>query len=60
MADNGEAVVAAENNPRRAEQRIRVYRFNEVDIVGGLAESELRLTIRNTVEPITVAPAQGG
>jgi hypothetical protein len=59
LADNGEAVIAAENNPERAEQRIRVYRFNEVDILGGLAESEFRVTIRNTVEPLTVAPAQG-
>jgi hypothetical protein len=60
FADTGEAVIAGENNPERAEQRIRIYRFNEVDIVGGLAESELRVTIRNTVEPVTVAPAQGG
>ena len=60
LADNGSAVIPAEGNPERAEQRIRVYRFNEVDIVGALPNSDLQLSIRNTVEPIRVAPAQGG
>jgi hypothetical protein len=56
LADNGSAVISGENNPERAEQRIRVYRFNEVDIVGGLPGSDFLLTIRNTVEPISVTP----
>ena len=55
LADNGTAVISAENNVERAEQRIRVYRTNSVDIVGALPDSELELRIRNTVEPIVVA-----
>ncbi len=58
LADNGSAVIPGENNVDRDKQRIRVYRTNTVDIVGGLPDSELELRIRNTVEPITVAPAQ--
>ena len=57
LADNGSAVISAENNVERADQRIRVYRTNSVDIVGALPDSELELRIRNTVEPIIVAPA---
>lgn len=58
LADNGSAVIPAENNVDRDKQRIRVYRTNSVDIVGALPDSELELRIRNTVEPIKVAPAQ--
>ncbi len=58
LPDNGSAVIPAEDNVDRDKQRIRVYRTNTVDIVSGLPDSELELRIRNTVEPITVAPAQ--
>ncbi len=46
--------VPAGNNPPRTDQRIRVWRYNEVSIAGGLFGSSLKLSIRNTVEPIVV------
>jgi len=42
------------NNPANANQRIRLFRFNEVDIAGGLAGSRLQIKIRAEVEPIVV------
>lgn len=42
------------DNPARADQRIRVHRFNEVDMAGGLIGSRLRVTVRKTVEPVVV------
>jgi hypothetical protein len=42
------------SNPARPDQRIRVWRYNEVNIAGGLFGSRLKLSIRNTVEPIVV------
>lgn len=41
-------------NPARTDQRIRVFRFNEVVIAGGLPGSAMRVTVRRTVEPIIV------
>jgi hypothetical protein len=46
--------VPGANNPARPDQRIRLWRFNQVDIAGGLAGSRLRLSIRNTAQPIVV------
>jgi hypothetical protein len=54
LPDTGAYVIAAVNNPPNASQRIRVFRFNEVDVAGGLPGSRLRVTVRNTVEPVTV------
>jgi hypothetical protein len=54
IPDTGAYVIAAVNNPPNASQRIRVFRFNEVDVAGGLPGSRLRVTVRNTVEPVTV------
>lgn len=38
----------------RPDERIRVWRFNRVDIAGGLAGSRLKLSVRNSVEPVIV------
>lgn len=54
MADAGSYTIAAENNPPRALQRVRVWRSNDVEIAGGLEGSLLSLVVRNTVDPITV------
>ncbi len=54
MFDNGVFQIPVESNPARPDQRIRVFRFNELEIAGGLPGSRLRVEIRQTVEPIIV------
>src|SRR3990172_3554509 len=54
LPDTGAYEIAGTSNPARPDQRIRVFRFNEVDIAGGLVGSRLRVTVRKTVEPVTV------
>jgi hypothetical protein len=52
--DTGAYQVPGPSSQARPDQRVRVYRFNEVDIAGGLLGSRLRVTVRKTVEPIVV------
>ena len=54
LPDTSAAVVPASQNEARPDQRIQVYRFNEVSIVGGLPGSRLKVEVRQTVEPIVV------
>lgn len=54
LPDTGAYRIAGANNPARVDQRIRVHRFNEVDMAGGLVGSRLRVTVRKTVEPVVV------
>jgi len=54
LPDTGAYVIPGPNNPARPDQRIRVFRFNEVDVAGGLLGSRLRVTVRKTVDPVTV------
>jgi hypothetical protein len=54
LPDTGAYVISGANNPANASQRVRVFRFNEVTIAGGLPGSRLRVQVRKTVEPITV------
>jgi hypothetical protein len=54
LPDTGAYVIPGPSNPARADQRIRVFRFNEVDIAGGLLGSRLRVTVRKTVDPVNV------
>lgn len=54
VQDAGSYTVPANQNPAEPNQRIRVWRFNEVSIAGGLFGSELKLSVRNTVEPVVV------
>jgi hypothetical protein len=41
-------------NPPRTDQRIQVFRYNEIAIGGGLVNSNMRVTVRKTVEPVIV------
>ena len=52
IPDSGTYTVPGADNPPRTDGRIRVWRFNEVTIAGGLEGSRLKLKVRNTVEPI--------
>ncbi len=54
LADNGEFVIPAADNPANTSQRVRVFRYNEVDLAGGLPGSRLRVTVRNSIEPFVV------
>lgn len=54
VPDTGAAMVPSPENVARADQRIRVFRFNEVGIDGGLPGSRLRVEVRQTMEPVIV------
>ncbi len=54
VPDTGAAMVPSLENVARDNQRIRVFRFNEVGIDGGLPGSRLRVEIRQTVEPVVI------
>lgn len=54
VPDTGAAMVPSLENVARADQRIRVYRFNEVGINGGLPGSRLKVEVRQTVEPVII------
>lgn len=52
IADSGTHTIPAASNPARADQRVRLNRFNEIDMAGGLPGSRLRVEVRRTVEPV--------
>lgn len=54
VPDNGAYVIPGANNPPNANQRIRVFRFNEVTMAGALPGSRLQVEVRRTVEPVVV------
>lgn len=54
LPDTGSHIIPANQNPTRADQRIRVWRYNQVAMAGGLAGSRLKLEVRNTIEPVVV------
>ena len=54
LADMGSYTIAAANNPVNNNQRVRVRRYNEVDIAGGRPASRMRVTVENTAEPVNV------
>jgi len=54
LPDTGAYQIVGADNPARSDQRIRVFRFNEVDMAGGLIGSRFRVTVRKTVEPVVV------
>jgi len=54
VPDTGGVMVPSVENVVRADQRIRVFRFNEVGINGGLPGSRLKVEVRQTVEPVVV------
>ncbi len=54
VPDAGVYVVPAADNDANGSQRIRVWRYNEVAIAGGLFGSRMRVEVRQTLEPFTV------
>ena len=54
IPDVGTLTIPGEFFTARTDERVRVTRFNEVNIAGGLFGSRLRLSIRNGVEPLVV------
>ncbi len=54
LPDSGAYQIPGPSSQARPDQRVRVFRFNEVDVAGGLLGSRLRVTVRRTVEPIVV------
>lgn len=54
LPDTGAYVIPGASNPIEAAQQIRVFRYNEVMLAGGLLGSRLRVEVRNTVEPVVV------
>lgn len=54
LLDDGSFTIPGLDNPVNANQRIRLFRFNEVEAAGGLAGSRLQIKIRAQVEPVVV------
>ncbi len=54
LPDTGAVIIPAASNPVREEQWVRVFRFNEVNIAGGLFGSRLRVEVRQSVDPFIV------
>ena len=54
VPDTGAAMIPASETEARADERIRIYRFNEVGIDGGLPGSRLKVEVRQTVEPVII------
>ena len=54
VPDAGVYIVPIADNVSNGSQRIRVYRYNEVAIAGGLIGSRMRVEVRQTLEPFTV------
>ncbi len=54
VPDLGVYVIPIADNVTNASQRIRVFRYNQVNIAGGLIGSRMQVEVRQTLEPITV------
>ncbi len=54
IQDSGTYDIPAGSNVTRSDQRIRLFRFNEVNLAGGLTGSRFRIKIRQSVEPVVV------
>ncbi len=54
VIDSGSYEVPLDFVQPRTDERVRIERFNRVDIAGGLFGSRLKLSISNTVEPIVI------
>jgi len=54
LPDTGAVIIPGVSNPANAEQRIHVFRFNEVDIAGGLFGSRMRAEVRQSVDFLIV------
>ena len=54
LLDDGSVTIPGLNNPVNLSQRLRLFRFNDVDIAGGLLGSRLQIKIRSEIEPYVV------
>lgn len=54
ILDSGTHTIPGVDIQARPDERIRVTRYNEVQIAGGLAGSRLQLRLRQTLEPLLV------
>ena len=54
LPDTGAVIIPGASNPARADQRIRVFRFNDVDIAGGLFGSRMLVEVRQSIDPLIV------
>ena len=54
VPDAGVYVIPITSNMANPSQRIRIWRYNEVAIAGGLIGSRMRVEVRQTLEPFTV------
>ena len=54
LPGTGAAVIPGAQNEARPDQRIRVFRFNQVEIAGGLPGSRLKVEVRQSIEPVIV------
>ena len=60
IPDTGAAVIPSSETLARSDERIRIYRFNEVGINGGLPGSRLKVEVRQTVEPVIIQEGGDG
>ncbi len=56
LFDRGEFVIPDSLNPARENQRVEIFRSNEVQIAGGLRGSFFRMEVTNSVQPVAVLP----
>ena len=54
LPDTGAVIIPGASNPANGGQRIHVFRFNEVDIAGGLFGSRMRVEVRQSVDFLIV------
>ncbi len=54
ILDSGSHTIPGVDMQARPDERIRVTRYNEVQMAGGLAGSRLQLRLRQTLEPLLV------
>ena len=54
VPDVGSYVIPISSNMANPSQRIRIWRYNEVAIAGGLIGSRMQVEVRQTLEPFTV------
>ena len=54
LPDTGAVIIPAASNRAREAQSIRVFRFNQVDIAGGLFGSRMQVEVRQSVDPFIV------
>jgi hypothetical protein len=54
VPDTGAFTIGGAFNPANPDQEIKVSRYNEVDIAGGILGSRMRVTVESVVRPVSV------